>query len=59
MKAYWAIIFLICLAVGVFVILPIIAPTVTANEMIKTSYVTAGDTFFSYEPVRDCPAILR
>jgi tetratricopeptide (TPR) repeat protein len=46
MKAYWAIIFLICLAVGVFVILPAVAPTVTANEMIKTSYVTAGDTFF-------------
>ncbi|MFA4848561.1 MAG: tetratricopeptide repeat protein [Methanoregula sp.] len=46
MKAYWAIIFLICLAVGVFVILPAVAPTVTTNEMIKTSYVTAGDTFF-------------
>jgi tetratricopeptide (TPR) repeat protein len=46
MKVYWAIIFLICLAVGVFVILPAVAPTVTANDMIKTSYVTAGDTFF-------------
>jgi tetratricopeptide (TPR) repeat protein len=46
MKTYWAIIFLICIVVGVFVILPAVAPTVTANDMIKTSYVTAGDTFF-------------
>jgi tetratricopeptide (TPR) repeat protein len=45
MRVYWVIIFLICLAVGVFVILPAVAPTVTANEMIKTSYVTVGDTF--------------
>lgn len=46
MKVYWVIIFLIFLAVGVFIIIPAIAPTVTANEMIKTSYVTLGDTCF-------------
>jgi tetratricopeptide (TPR) repeat protein len=46
MRMYWVIVFFIFLAVGVFIILPAIAPTVTENEMIKTSYVTLGDTFF-------------
>jgi tetratricopeptide (TPR) repeat protein len=46
MRVYWVIVFFIFLAVGVFIILPAIAPTVTKNEMIKTSYVTLGDTFF-------------
>ena len=45
MRVYWVIIFFIFLAVGVFIILPALAPTVTANEIIKTSYVTLGDTF--------------
>ena len=45
MRVYWVIIFFIFLAVGVFIILPAIAPTVTKNEMIKISYVTLVDTF--------------
>jgi tetratricopeptide (TPR) repeat protein len=44
MRVYWVILFFIFLAIGVFIILPAIAPTITANEMIKTSYVTIGDT---------------
>jgi protein O-GlcNAc transferase len=45
MRVYWVILFFIFLAVGVFIILPAIAPKVTENEMIKTSYITLGDTF--------------
>ena len=44
MRGYWVILFFIFLAVGVFIIIPAIAPTITANEMIKTSYVIIGDT---------------
>ncbi len=44
MKFYWIIIVCVVLAVGVFVIVPAVAPTVTANGMIKTTHVTVGDT---------------